>query len=249
MRVVAALTLLSGATGLVAPRPRVTMSTILHSSRDGSQPIGTKRQLIRAKSQEIGKTLLQKAKERRPSLVRGVRRAVSDFRDVVTEVTDYTIASAQLSRQNLLAWAQAFGALGDTAPDLDQPKQLRQFFTVIQRLAGENRIKAYHDRSDGGLLACVAEMVFAGRVGAQIALDDLGDDALAALFNEELGAVLQVGRDDASVVVGELRAAGLTAHTIGDVVADQRLTISQAGKTLFDAPRAELQRAAGAGVV
>jgi len=140
------------------------------------------------------------------------------------------------------AFAQAFGTLGDTAPDLDQPKQLRQFFTVIQRLAGEHRIKAYHDRSDGGLLACVAEMVFAGRVGGQIALDDLGEDALAALFNEELGAVLQVGRDDASVVVGELRAAGLTAHTIGDVVADQRLTISQAGKTLFDAPRAELQR-------
>ena len=115
MRVVAALTLLSGATGLVAPRPRVTMSTILHSSRDGSQPIGTKRQLIRAKSQEIGKTLLQKAKERRPSLVRGVRRAVSDFRDVTNEVVDYTIASAQLSRQNLLAWAQAFGALAAAA--------------------------------------------------------------------------------------------------------------------------------------
>ena len=111
MRVVAALALLRCAGALVAPRPRVTMSTILHSSRDGSQPIGTKRQLIRAKSQEIGKTLLQKAKERRPSLVRGVRRAVSDFRDVTNEVVDYTIASAQLSRQNLLAWAQAFGAL------------------------------------------------------------------------------------------------------------------------------------------
>ena len=91
------------------------MSTILHSSRDGSQPIGTKRQLIRAKSQEIGKTLLQKAKERRPSLVRGIRRAVSDFRDVSNEVMDYTIASAQLSRQNLLAWAQAFGALAARA--------------------------------------------------------------------------------------------------------------------------------------
>ena len=115
MRVVAALTLLSGAAGLVAPRPHLTMSTILHSSRDGQQPIGTKRQLIRAKSQELGKTLLQKAKERRPSLVRGVRRAVSDFRDVSNEVMDYTIASAQLSRQNLLAWAQAFGALAACA--------------------------------------------------------------------------------------------------------------------------------------
>ena len=91
MRVVAALTLLRCAGALVAPRPRVTMSTILHSSRDGSQPIGTKRQLIRAKSQEIGKTLLQKAKERRPSLVRGVRRAVSDFRDVTNEVVDLSL--------------------------------------------------------------------------------------------------------------------------------------------------------------
>ena len=57
----------------------------------------------------------RRAKERRPSLVRGVRRAVSDFRDVTNEVVDYTIASAQLSRQNLLAWAQAFGALAARA--------------------------------------------------------------------------------------------------------------------------------------
>ena len=54
---------------------------------------------------------LKKAKERRPSVIRGLRRAVSDFRDVTNEVVDYTIASAQLSRQNLLAWAKAFGAL------------------------------------------------------------------------------------------------------------------------------------------
>lgn len=140
------------------------------------------------------------------------------------------------------AFAQAYGALGDVAPDLDSAKQLRQFFEVIQRLAGENRIKAYHDRSDGGLLACVAEMVFAGRVGASLSIDALGDDALAALFNEELGAVLQVGCDDASVVVGELRAAGVSAHTIGAVVSDQQLTISQGDAVLYDATRADLQR-------
>ena len=140
------------------------------------------------------------------------------------------------------AFAQAFGALGNVAPDLDQPKQLRQFFGVVQRLAGENRIKAYHDRSDGGLLACVAEMVFAGRVGADIALDDLGDDALAALFNEELGAVLQVGADDASVVVGELRAAGLTAHAIGTVTAEPGLVVRHAGQTIYTNTRAALER-------
>ena len=72
MRITAVLCVANIAHGLVAPRSHITMSTILHSSRDGAD-IGRKRQLIRAKSQEIGKTLLQKAKERRPSLVRGVR--------------------------------------------------------------------------------------------------------------------------------------------------------------------------------
>jgi len=140
------------------------------------------------------------------------------------------------------ALAQAFGELGDTPPDLDKPKQLRQFFEVIQRLAAEQRIHAYHDRSDGGLLACVAEMAFAGHAGVEVALDNLGGDAIAALFAEELGAVIQVGADDASVVVGELRAAGLTAHDIGSVTDAAQIAFRHAGVDVFAAERVDLHR-------
>ncbi|GAB3678965.1 phosphoribosylformylglycinamidine synthase [Salinisphaera aquimarina] len=146
------------------------------------------------------------------------------------------------NRLGASALAQAYGELDATPPDLDSPKQLRQFFNVIQRLAGESRIKAYHDRSDGGLLVCLAEMAFAGHAGVDITLDALGEDALAALFAEELGAVLQVGADDASVVVGELRAAGVAAHDIGTVTDEQQLVFSYADRPVYSASRVELHR-------
>src|SRR5699024_3737031 len=77
------------------------------------------------------------------------------------------------------ALAQAYGETGTTPPDLDTPKRIKQFFSVIQRLAGEGRLLAYHDRSDGGLLATLAEMAFAGHVGLDVTLDALGADAIA----------------------------------------------------------------------
>ncbi len=140
------------------------------------------------------------------------------------------------------ALAQAYGALGATPPDLDDPKQLSRFFEVIQRLAGEHRLLAYHDRSDGGLLGCLVEMAFTGHVGLDVELDALGDDVLSVLFAEELGAVIQVTADDASVVVGELRAAGLAAHAIGGVTSEQDIVFSRAGQRVFSAPRVDLQR-------
>lgn len=164
--------------------------------------------------------------------------------DPATAATRLVLADLGNGRNRLgaSALAQAFGAIGDTPPDLDQPKQLRQFFDVVQRLAGERRIKAYHDRSDGGLLTCLAEMAFAGCVGVDCSLDMLGDDALAALFTEELGAVLQVRADDAPVVVGELQAAGVAAHDIGTVVDEPALIFRQGGNEIHRAARVDLHR-------
>src|SRR5699024_5763241 len=106
----------------------------------------------------------------------------------------------------------------------------------------EGRLLAYHDRSDGGLLATLAEMAFAGHVGLDVKLDDLGADAIATLFAEELGAVVQVGADDAPAVVGELRAAGVPAHDIGRVTAAQDIIIRHGGATLFESDRITLHR-------
>ena len=69
--------------------------------------------------------------------------------------------------------------------------QLAGFFNAMQQLVAEQALLAYHDRADGGLLVTLAEMAFAGHCGVDVNLDGLGDDALAVLFNEELGAVIR----------------------------------------------------------
>ncbi|WP_305908100.1 phosphoribosylformylglycinamidine synthase [Methylomarinum sp. Ch1-1] len=139
--------------------------------------------------------------------------------------------------------AQVYKQLGNEAPDVNAAL-LKAFFEVIQALNGEDKLRAYHDRSDGGLLASVAEMVFTGRQGAELNLDSLGDDAWATLFNEELGAVIQVNSADCAYVLDRLEQAGLghCSHQIGRVTDRQQLTISHRGQTIYANNRAELQQ-------
>src|SRR5690606_33230284 len=112
-------------------------------------------------------------------------------------------------------------------------------------LRDDGLVLAYHDRSDGGLFATLCEMAFAGRTGVRVLLDDLGDDAFAALFAEELGVVLQVRHCDTDTVLQVLREAGLGrhAHVIGTVSDDDRVYIRAGGDALVDEPRADLMRA------
>jgi phosphoribosylformylglycinamidine synthase len=143
---------------------------------------------------------------------------------------------------------------------------LKAFFAVIQALNRAGRILAYHDRSDGGLFATVCEMSFASHVGVSLNLDGLCYDPLmndvdgserfpqiagrlrdriiAALFNEELGAVLQIRRDDRSAVMQAMRDAGLGActHAIGTTNTADELRIWRNAKTVFSAARSDLQR-------
>ncbi|MDP2904617.1 MAG: phosphoribosylformylglycinamidine synthase [Methylovulum sp.] len=139
--------------------------------------------------------------------------------------------------------AQVYGQLGNDCPDLDDPALLKAFFESIQNLNHHGQILAYHDRSDGGLLATVAEMLFAGRLGVALTLDSLGNDALATLFNEELGAVLQVRSEDCDAIMTLLTHAGLVdcVHKIGHLLNDQQLTVSYAGDVIYSASRAQLQ--------
>jgi len=140
--------------------------------------------------------------------------------------------------------AQVYGQLGNECPDLDDPALLKAFFEAVQMLNHRGQILAYHDRSDGGLMATVAEMLFAGRQGLALNLDTLGDNALAVLFNEELGAVLQVRAEDCADIMSVLTHAGLVdcAHPIGHVVSGrQQLSVAYAGAVIYSASRAELQ--------
>ena len=139
--------------------------------------------------------------------------------------------------------AQVYQQMGAISPDLDDAARLKGFFEVIQTLNRKHKLLAYHDRSDGGLLATVAEMHFASRLGISLTLDKLDDDVFAALFNEELGAVLQVRIDDVDEVIELCNQQGLTngAQVIGSLTTDQRLSIYHAGKLLYSAERADLQ--------
>ena len=89
-------------------------------------------------------------------------------------------------------FAQCHGGFGGASPDLDDPVLLRRFFDLIQQARREGLLLAYHDRSDGGAFAALCELAFASHVGLEISLDRGGEDAVRALFNEELGAIVQV---------------------------------------------------------
>ncbi len=130
-------------------------------------------------------------------------------------------------------------------PDLDDPQLFRAFFETIQALNRKGLVLAYHDRSDGGLWACLCEMSFAGRCGLNIDLSPLGDDPLTCLFCEELGAVIQVRQALLPQVQAILAQAGLghCAHVIGQPSTAQQVQIHHQGKTLIDFPRAHLQQA------
>ncbi len=142
------------------------------------------------------------------------------------------------------ALTQVFGREGGAPPDLDVPADLRAFFLAIQRLAAERRLLAYHDRSDGGLFACLCEMAFAGRAGFEVDLAALGEDPLAALFSEELGAVLQVGDHQLPPVLQVLANAGLggCTHALGTPADHGRLVWRHRGGSVLDVERRELHR-------
>ncbi len=135
-----------------------------------------------------------------------------------------------------------FGSLAqDGVPDLDDPALLKALVAAVNELRGQGRLLAYHDRSDGGLWAAACEMAFAGRLGVSLNVDILvtegdgiadsraehGDSKnwagqvgerrnelmLRALFNEELGVLLQVRREDRDAALAVLRAHGLSRHT------------------------------------
>ncbi len=136
------------------------------------------------------------------------------------------------------ALAQVYGQTDNRAPDVDNAALLKQFFDGVQSLNRAGKILAYHDRSDGGLLVTLAEMAFAGRCGVSVDLG-AGAEPVAALFNEELGAVLQVLASDKALV---LATFGEMARAIGTVVPGTGFTINCGGQTVFQASRTTLHR-------
>lgn len=247
------------------------------------------------------KTVWQDGEEKKSvvsplSLIISAFAPVQDVRKTVTpelkNVKDSVLLFIDLgfgkARMGGSAFGQVYNNMSGDAPDLDDTGRLKDFYGVIQQLVAEDKLLAYHDRSDGGLFATLAEMAFAGRCGLDITLGsilfatmiatytpaqvdhDLGfvnagsiisteENIIRSLFNEELGAVLQVRAEDADYVLKQFdkkeffvnkggfsprKIGKFASHYIGTInPTSDRLVITVDDETLFDQPRADLQRA------
>lgn len=141
------------------------------------------------------------------------------------------------------ALAQVYRQLGDKPADVRDVAQLKGFYDAMQALVAARKLLAWHDRSDGGLLVTLAEMAFAYHCGVQVDIAALGDDHLAALFNEELGGVIQVRAEDRDAVEALLAQYGLAdcVHYLGQALAGDRFVITANDRTVFSESRTTLR--------
>ncbi|MFA9499031.1 phosphoribosylformylglycinamidine synthase [Mannheimia sp. E30BD] len=147
------------------------------------------------------------------------------------------------NRLGATALAQVYKQLGDKPADVVNVERLKGFFNAMQTLVADGKLLAYHDRSDGGLITTLAEMAFAGNCGVDVDISALGDNDLAVLFNEELGAVIQVADSELNAVREVLKAHNLIHVTkeLGAVNADNRFEISRGSRKLLSEKRSELR--------
>jgi phosphoribosylformylglycinamidine synthase len=171
---------------------------------------------------------------------------VQDVRKTLTpelkRVEDTVLVRLDLSRGKFRLGAsilaQVYQSLGETTADLDSADDLKAFFNLIQDWNQRGLLLAYHDIGDGGLLAAVSEMMFASRLGADLQLT--GNDTLAELFAEEIGAVVQLTAANWAKLQQELQGHLLqdAIVQIGRVNSSDQLTV--AGLTLS---RVDMQQA------
>lgn len=203
--------------------------------------------------------------------VQDVRKTVTpELKNVEDSVLLFVDLGFGKARMGGSAFGQVYNNMTGDAPDLDDTGRLKAFYNVIQQLVAEDKLLAYHDRSDGGLFATLAEMAFAARCGISADIDclmdkflpihypdfqgdpaeDLSDElynhaAIKILFNEELGAVIQIRQQDRDYVDAAFKAAGLTGAVsrIGSPDFDNE-SVSFFGYGYFlEQTRADLQRA------
>jgi len=214
-------------------------------------PVGKDSMSMRTTWKEDGK---DKSVTAPLSLIISGAAPVIDVRKTVTpelkvDAGDSDLILIDLGRgQNRLggsALAQVYRKVGDAAPDVDDVEDLKAFWAVIQGLLSDEKLLSYHDRSDGGAFTSLVEMAFAGRTGIDIETDRFSDgDVVAALFSEELGAVVQVRKSDTEEVLRQLTAAGLgdCSAVIGRLNDDDFIRVLSAGEEIFVKPRTDILR-------
>lgn len=188
------------------------------------------------------------------SLIISAFAPVTDARSTLTpqlkaldEETDLLLIDLGRGKQRMggSCLAQVYKSVSNESPDLVTPDLLKGTFNAIQNLNSRDLLLAYHDRSDGGLFTTLAEMAFAAHSGLAVDLDGLGGNSVSALFNEELGAVIQIRRTDLPKVHQELVAQGLANYTkrLGSPTPDLELAVTAGGEIVFSKDIIDLQRA------
>ena len=209
------------------------------------------------------KTVWQDGEEKKSvvsplSLIISAFAPVQDVRKTVTpelkNVEDSVLLFVDLgfgkARMGGSAFGQVYNNMTGDAPDLDDTGRLKAFYSVIQQLVAEDKLLAYHDRSDGGLFATLVEMAFAARCGLNVDLTslvanqaDVNEASIRALFNEELGAVIQIAKQDVAAVEALFKAATLALHTVATIGSDEKIVIRNQAGIVLEQTRADLQRA------
>ena len=187
------------------------------------------------------------------SLIITATARVTDVRQTLTPQLQTEVGETQLLLIDLGKGANCLGGsclaqvhqtLGERPPDVDDPVSLRHFFSAIQWLNKNNLLLAYHDRSDGGLFVTLCEMAFAGHTGVTVQIDALGENPMASLFTEELGAVLQIRTIDARKIREILQQHQLAAysHFIGTVNHSDEMVIRYQERDYYREKRNRLHR-------
>lgn len=204
-------------------------------------PVGKDSMSMKTAWQEDGE---EKAVTSPLSLVITAFGAVKDIRKTLTPQLRTDKGESKLllidlgegnNRLGASCLSQVYNQLGDRPADVVSASRLKSFFDAMQKLIGQDLVQAYHDRSDGGLFTTVAEMAFAGKTGVTIALDKLSGSDISVLFNEELGAVIQVLDSDiekVSAVLAENDIAAIT-HEIGTVNTTDMIEFNRNGVAVF----------------
>ena len=181
------------------------------------------------------------------SRVQDIRATLTPELQKTDDKTDLWLIDLGAGRNRLGAsiLAQSYSQMGDESADLDDPEKLSGFFNFVQELISLDLALAYHDRSDGGLVATLCEMAFAGRCGLNIELDSLKGEALDVLFNEELGAVVQIRKSDSVTLIDIADKFGLGSllHRIGEPVVEDNIRIVRNGEIRFAQSRSLLHQA------
>ncbi|MCI0400136.1 MAG: phosphoribosylformylglycinamidine synthase [Gammaproteobacteria bacterium] len=179
--------------------------------------------------------------------VADVRRSLTPELRTDLGKTDLLLLDLGCGRNRLggSALAQVYKQVGSDPPDIEDPALLQDFFRSVQLLNEMGLLLAYHDRSDGGLIVTLAEMAFAGHTGVTVSLDALGEDPFAALFSEELGAVIQVRQEDTDAVRHTLATGSPLknhVHVIGSLNQKRKISATHHGREVLTEEVSGLQR-------